>query len=185
MHAQDVLDALVALRQECQREGIPFAVVGALAWRQHGYVRFTEDIDIVTTREGLAKIHDRLVGRGLVPRGVGLKKKLRDAIHKVNIDVIQAGEHAGARDSPVVYPDPGGPEFGMEREGVRYATLPALLTFKIGSGVWGKRPKDLADAIELIKANRLDESYAANLIEPVRAKFAELVEASRQERDIE
>lgn len=57
MHAKDVADALEALRHACAGEGIPFAVVGALALRQYGYVRFTEDIDIVTTRYGLDRTH--------------------------------------------------------------------------------------------------------------------------------
>lgn len=86
LHAEDVAAALAALREVCAREGIPFAVVGALAMYQHGYRRFTEDIDIVTTPAGLDRIHERLVGRGLSPRGPGLRKKLRDTIHRVNIE---------------------------------------------------------------------------------------------------
>jgi hypothetical protein len=185
VHAKDVADALAALRDACKREGIPFAVIGALAMRQSGYVRFTEDIDIVTTREGLERIHERLIGRGWVPRATGLRKKLRDAVHKVNLDVVQSGEHAGSPDSPLAYPTPDAAEFGQEQDGIRYATLAALLGFKIVSGIWGKRPRDLADAIELIKVNGLDESYAARLPEATRAEFTKLVEASRQERDIE
>jgi hypothetical protein len=185
VHTSDLEKALRDLRSVFQREGIPFAVVDALAMRQHRYVRFTEDIDIVTTPEGLARIHERLIGRGLVPRGPGLRKKLRDTENKVNIDVIQSGEHAGAADSPFVYPAPDAPEFGVEDDGVRYATLPALLAFKITSGIWGKRTKDLADAIELIKANALDETWSPQLPPPLRSEFAKLVASAREERDIE
>ena len=61
--------------------------------RQHGYVRFTEDIDLVTTREGLNRLHERLVGRGLAPRGPGLRKKLRDKgfARTVNRDDVYRG----------------------------------------------------------------------------------------------
>jgi hypothetical protein len=185
VHAEDVAKALVALRKSLDAEGIPFAVIGALAMRQHGYVRFTEDIDIVTTPEGLTRIHERLVGRGLVPRAPGLRKKLRDTVHQVNVDVIQTGEHAGAPESPVIYPDPHSAEFGSEEDGVRYANLDALIAFKIASGVWGKRPRDLADAQELIKVNGLDEGFAIQLPPEIRDRFVDLVAAARLERDIE
>jgi hypothetical protein len=185
VHVKDVAEALASLRADLEREGIPFAVIGALALRQHGYTRFTEDIDIVTTPEGLRVLHERLVGRGLVPRGPGLRKKLRDTVHRVNVDVIQSGEHAGSPDSPVVYPDPTSEAFAVEAGGVRYATLEALVTFKIGSGVWGKRPRDLADVIELVKARSLSEDFADRLPSELRAKFVELITAAREERDIE
>jgi hypothetical protein len=185
MHARDIAAALEDLRQAFAREGIPFAVIGALAMRQHGYIRHTEDIDIVTTPEGLARIHERLVGRGLVPRAPGLRKKLRDTVHKVNLDVLQSGELAGGPGSPVRYPEPGASAFAAEADGIRYATLPALLAFKIASGVWGRRPRDLADAQELIKANALSESHAGQIPEPLRPRYLELVHAAREERDIE
>jgi hypothetical protein len=185
MHSKDIAAALAALQEAFSREAIPFAVIGALAMRLHGYARHTEDIDIVTTPEGLARIHERLVGRGLVPRGPGLRKKLRETIHKVNLDVLQSGEHAGAPGSPVRYPEPDATEFTTEADGIRYATLPALLAFKIASGIWGNRPRDLADAQELLKANGLDEAFAEQLPEPLREQFLELVAAARRERDIE
>jgi hypothetical protein len=68
---------------------------------------------------------------------------------------------------------------------VRYATLDALLAFKIASGIWGRRPRDLADAQELIKVNRLAEADAERLPEELRLRFLELLAASRLERDIE
>jgi hypothetical protein len=184
-HSRDVAAALLGLQKSLARERIPFAVIGALAMRQHGYVRHTEDIDIVTTPEGLSRIHSRLVGRGIVPRGAGLRKKLRDTEHKVDIDVLQSGEHAGAAGSPVRYPSPDGPEFAAAADGIRYATLPALLAFKIASGIWGKRPRDLADAQELVKANALVEDFAKELPEALRDRFVALVAAAREERDIE
>ena len=163
------------------REGVS----GGFVLTPYPHVRHTEDIDIVTTPEGLARIHSRLVGRGIIPRGAGLRKKLRDTAHKVNIDVLQAGEPAGAAGSPVRYPSPDGPEFAVAADGIRYATLSALLAFKIASGIWGKRPRDLADAQELVKANALAEDFARELPEPLRDRYVALVAAAREERDIE
>ncbi len=184
-HTRDIAETLAALRDLLAHEGIPFAVIGALAMRQHGYVRHTEDIDIVTTAAGLERIHARLVGRGLVARGPGLRRKLRDPARKVDIDVLVAGEHAGAPGSPIVYPKPDEASYSTVTEGIRYAVLNDLIAFKIASGIWGKRPLDLADAQSLIKANRLDESFATQLPESLRERFLELVRGAREERDIE
>lgn len=184
MHAQDIASALEFLREALGRENIPFALIGALAMRHHGYTRFTEDIDIVTTREGLDRIHERLVGRGLLPRAPGLRKKLRQTQYKVNIDVIAAGEHAGSDESPILFPSPEGEGF-TEREGMRVATLETLISLKITSGVWARRHKDLGDVQELIKANALDEAFAGRLPEPLRATFLSLLDDARRERDIE
>lgn len=147
--------------------------------------RFTEDIDIVTTPEGLDAIHQRLVGKDLSARSPGLRKKLRDTRRRVSIDVLVSGEHAGSPESPVVYSEPRADQFVPSPDGIRYASLDALLAFKIASGVWGRRPRDLADVQELIKVNRLDEGDASRLPPALRPRFLELVAASRLERDIE
>jgi hypothetical protein len=42
--------------------GIPYAVVGGMALFLHGFRRFTEDVDILVTAEGLAEIHRQLTG---------------------------------------------------------------------------------------------------------------------------
>lgn len=180
MHEDDIAKALDDLRKRLGELGVPFGLIGALAMRHRGFVRFTEDIDILTTREGLDRIHEHLVGRGILPRAQGLRKKLRDTAHKVNIDVIQEGEHAGSDASPLVYPHPLSDAFADEG-GLRVATLEKLIEFKLVSGVWGRRLGDLADVIRLVKANHLDESFAGNLIPEVRTKYLELLEQSRKE----
>jgi hypothetical protein len=186
LHERDLDRALADWKRRCDEAGIPFAVIGAVAMRQHRYVRHTEDIDIVTTREGLDRIHERLVGHGIRPRAEGLRKKLRDTIRDVDIDVIQAGEHAGSISSPVVYPDPTSESFAVrDANGIAYATLPALVTFKLGSGIWGRRTRDLADVEELIRANQLDESFTERLPEALHGPFLERLEAARAQRDIE
>lgn len=185
LHAKDIEAALTELRDRLDRLQIPFAVIGALAMRQYGYTRYTEDIDIVTTPEGLDKIHSQLVGLGIVPRATGLRKKLRETTHRVDIDVLQSGEAAGAEGSPVEYPSPLSASFKAAPDGIRYPTLAALMAFKIASGVWGRRLRDLADAQELIKAAGLDESFEDELPEELQAQFRELVSSSRDEHDIE
>ena len=184
MHSADIAGALGFLRDAMAREKIPFALIGALALRHRGYSRFTEDIDILTTPEGLDRIHEALIGSGLVPAAQGLRKKLRQTRLKVNIDVVTAGEHAGSDGSPTVYPSPDSDAF-VDIDGIRVATLEKLVEFKLSSGIWGHRVRGFGDVQELIGANRLTESFAGKLPEPLRAKFLELVSESRLERDIE
>jgi len=184
MHARDMAAVLESLRRRLAEEGIPFAVVGAIALRQYGVVRATEDIDIVTTPEGLTRIHETLVGRGIVPRGPGLRKRLRETEHVVNIDVITSGEHAGSQESPVVYPSPDSSTF-VEIDGLRYPTLESLITFKIASGVWGRRDQDLVDIQKLIRCNGLTEAFAERLSPTLRETYLTLLQRSRLEIELE
>src|SRR5438876_9290486 len=57
--------------------GIPYAIVGGMAMFYHGFRRFTEDVDILVTPEGLKKIHAQLEGLGYLPPFSG-SKHLRD-----------------------------------------------------------------------------------------------------------
>lgn len=184
LHSRDIAEVLESLRRRLADEEIPFALIGALALRPYGYVRHTEDIDILTTPEGLDRIHARLVGRGLAVRAPWRRTSLRETEHDVDIDVVTAGQHAGPPESPVEYPPPDSPLF-TEVEGLRAPTLEALISFKVASGVWGHRGQDLADVQSLIRANGLDERFAERLPVPLRAKFLELLRESRLERRLE
>ncbi len=183
-HSRDIATVLESLRRRFAEAEIPFAVVGAIALQHYGYVRHTEDIDIVTTPDGLNKIHETQVGRGIVPRGPGLRKRLRETEHVVNIDVITSGEHAGSQDSPIVYPPPDSAAF-VESDGIRYPTLESLISFKLASGVWGNRTHDLGDVQRLIRLQALDEAFADRLHPELRPTFLELLAKARLERDSE
>src|SRR5271165_6968712 len=73
---------------------IPYVLVGGMAMFFHGYRRFTEDVDILVTREGLAKIHQQLEGLGYVPPFEG-SKHLRDAESGVRIEFLVTGDYPG------------------------------------------------------------------------------------------
>lgn len=184
LHNQDLGTVVELLRHRLEEENIPYAVVGALAVREWGHGRFTEDIDILTTREGLDAIHEKLVGRDLALRGPTLRKSFREPTRRVNVDVIVAGEHAGSAQSPIVFPPPNSDSF-VTKEGIRFPTLPLLIELKLASGIWGKRLKDFGDVQELIKANALDESFAGKLRPEVRPRFLEILELSRGEETLE
>src|SRR4051812_1371680 len=55
-----VQKALQRITQRLNELGIAYAVAGGMAMFQHGYRRFTEDVDILVTPDGLEKIHEAL-----------------------------------------------------------------------------------------------------------------------------
>src|SRR5260370_42601960 len=74
--------------------GVPYAVAGGMALFLHGFRRFTEDVDILVTKDGLRLIHERLEGLGYVAPFPG-SKSLRDADSGVRIEFLTPGQNPG------------------------------------------------------------------------------------------
>src|SRR5689334_5250493 len=87
--------SLRRLVAELERLGIDYNLIGAVALNQYGYKRFTEDIDLLLSPEGLAIFHARLVGRGYRPAFNGATKKFRSSEDNVPIEIITSGEYPG------------------------------------------------------------------------------------------
>jgi len=168
-----VFHALRKIAKRLQDMGVPYAVVGGMALFRHGLRRFTEDVDILVTRDDLRKIHDKLEGLGYVPP-FARSKHLRDVEYKVKIEFLTTGEYPGdGKPKPVAFPDPRLVSF--ESEGISYLQLPVLIELKLASGMTNLgRLKDLADVLELIKILNLPADFADQLNPFVRGKFAEL-----------
>ena len=168
-----VQDSLRRIASRLEELGIPYAVVGGMALFQHGFRRFTEDVDILLTEEGLRKTHQSLEGLGYVPPFSG-SKHLRDVETGVRIEFLVTGQYPGdGKPKPVAFPDPA--DAGVEFDGVRYLQLPALVELKLASGMTSPgRLKDLGDVQELIRVLRLPEDFAEQLNEFVRDKYREL-----------
>ncbi|HEY5313229.1 MAG TPA: hypothetical protein VIK18_11950 [Pirellulales bacterium] len=156
--------------------GIPYAIVGGMALFQHGYRRFTEDIDILVTRGALKSIHAALDGRGYV-RPFERSKNLRDAESRVKIEFLVSGEYPGdGKPQPVKFPDPE--SLTVDRDGIKVLDLARLIELKLASGLTGSdRLKDLADVQELIKLLDLPQELGMELDESVREKYRELWDA--------
>jgi DNA transposition AAA+ family ATPase len=50
-------ETLQQLRDDLERHGIEYSIIGAIALNRHGYQRFTTDINLILTREGLEIFH--------------------------------------------------------------------------------------------------------------------------------
>jgi hypothetical protein len=172
--------SLARLSIDLEDHGIDYMVIGAVALLAHGYPRFTEDIDLVMTAEGLQKFHEELVGLGYTPAFPGARKRLRSTVDNVSIEVMTTGEYPGdGKPKPVSMPAPA--EASTEIDGIKFVTLEKLIELKLASGISAPdRLKDLADVQELIKIRKLGADFALKLDPYVRAKYLELEDAVRR-----
>ncbi len=176
---------LARLSNDLEEHGINYAVIGAVALLAHGYPRFTEDIDLVMTAEGLEKFHEELVGLGYAPAFPGARKRLKSTVDGVSIEVMTTGEYPGdGKPKPVSMPEPTAAS--TEIDGIRFVTLEKLIELKLASGMSAPdRLKDLADVQELIKIRKLDADFASKLDPYVREKYRELEAAVRNSKSIQ
>jgi Nucleotidyl transferase AbiEii toxin, Type IV TA system len=165
--------ALVKITQRLDALGIAYAVAGGMALFFHGYRRFTEDIDILVSREALRELHRALEGLGDVPPFAG-SKNLRDAELGVRIEFLVAGDFPGdGKPKPVVFPEPEA--VATQIDGVACLRLTTLIELKLASGMTNPlRLKDVVDVQELIQVLRLPADLADRLNPFVRDKYVEL-----------
>lgn len=168
---------LARLSSDLKEHGIDYMVIGAIALLAHGYPRFTEDIDLVLTPEGLEQFHRELVGRGYRPAFEGAKKNLRSTTDGVSIQVVTSGDYPGdGKPKPVEFPVPV--TASQDIEGIRFVTLEKLIELKLASGMTAPdRLKDLADVQELIKVHGLTDEFATKLNPYVRGQYLQLCRA--------
>jgi hypothetical protein len=147
--------------------------VGALGLFFHGVRRFTEGVDILVTRNGLAVIRDQPDGRGYLPLFAG-SKNLRDTETGVRIEFLITGDYPGdGRPKPVAFPDPA--DTGVEIEGIRFLQLLPLIELKLASGSTNpRRGQDLVDVQRMIETLNLPEDLADRLHPSVRDKYREI-----------
>lgn len=178
MGKDEVHDAMHALCEALEREGIPYAIAGAMALNAHGYQRVTTDVDVLLTKQGLATFKERYLGRGWVERFPG-SKGMRDAARGVKIDVLLTGDYPGdGRPKPVSFPDPS---VAVRGAGVMLLPLQHLVELKLASGMTNPdRLKDLADVQELIRAADLPLELQSELNPMVADRYAEIWSATKR-----
>lgn len=168
-----VYQALSKVVKRLTELDVPYAVAGGMALFEHGFRRFTEDVDILVTREDLVKIHQHLEGLGYVAPFAG-SKNLRDAELGVRIEFLVAGEYPGdGKPKPIAFPDPA--EASVELGGIRYLSLHRLIELKLASGMTNvHRHQDIVDVERLIATLKLGLDLADDLNPFVRDKYREL-----------
>jgi hypothetical protein len=167
-----VQQALQKITRRLAELHVPYVIAGGMALFFHGYRRFTEDVDIVVTADGLRELHRHLDGLGyrlLFPGNRGL----RDAESGVRIEFLVTGDYPGdGKPKAVAFPHPD--TAAVTIEGLRFLGLPKLIELKLASGASPGRRKDLGDVQELIRLLKLPSAFAAELHPSVRDAYHEL-----------
>ena len=157
-------DTLRSLAATLDDEGIDYALIGGMALVAHGYRRFTEDLDVLLTPEGLDVFRDRCLGRGYVSALPGASKTFKDTRTGVRIE---------CHPKPVAFPNPK--DVAFEREGLSIIRLEPLIELKLASGLSAPhRLKDLSDVQDLIQRLDLALEIADALDPSVRDEYRRL-----------
>ena len=165
-----VQQAMRRIAKRLEEIGVPYAIVGGMALFQHGFRRFTEGVDLLVTREGLATIHEKLEGRGYLQPFTG-SKHLRDTELGVKIELLVSGGYPGDGKPKPVDPTTA----AVEMEGRKYISLTDLIELKLASGMSSsQRSKDLVDIQQLIEAACLPLDLVDQLNPYVQDKYREL-----------
>ena len=180
MQQGSVYQTLENLARNLTRAGIDYAIVGGMALVLHGYIRTTQDVDILLSREGLAAFQRSLLGRGFVPAFPGATRMFRDSQTGVVVEVLVSGEFPGdGKPKPVAFPDPT--IVAIQRDNIKVVSLTTLIELKLASGISAlDRLKDLADVQELIRALDLPADLAEGLDASVRQTYLQLWSAIDQ-----
>lgn len=168
-----VQESLRRITGRLDQLGIAYAVAGGMALFLQGYRRYTEDVDILVTPEGLQQIHEALDGMGYV-RPTEKSKDLRDMRSGVRIEFLVSGRYPDdGKPKDIAFPDPA--TVAENRDGIRVVNLPTLVSLKLASGMTSAhRLKDIADVGELIQVLGLPSNLADQLHPFVRERYASL-----------
>jgi hypothetical protein len=179
MEASPIHETMRRLSRILNEMQIPFAIAGAMAANAHGHKRTTADVDILIRKEDLLRFKSKHIGLGWLDKFEG-SKNFKDTITTVNVDALIVGDYPGDElPKPVSFPAPETVSFRND-EGIPILRLETLLELKIASGMTAAhRLQDMADAIQLIRINRLPLEYAQQLNPYVASKYQELWQAAQ------
>lgn len=179
----DVFTTLRNLTKRLEEENIPYALVGGMALAAHGFIRMTQDVDLLMTREGLETFKEKFEGRGYALAFSGAQKTFRDTETQVRIEILITGDYPGdGKPKPVAFPDPA--IVYTERGGMRVIPIETLVELKLASGMSAPhRLRDLADVQDLITTLKLPIEFAERLDSSVRETFRNLWKSARSDSE--
>lgn len=174
-----VHSTLRGITQRLNALKIPYAVVDGMALFVHGFRRFTEDVDLLVTRQSMDRVLQELEGLGYI-QPAGTTTRLRDTQTGVKIEFLITGGYPGdGKPKLVQFPDPA--QETITIDGLKVLGLSRLVELKLASGMSAAhRLKDLADVQELIRVLKLPRDFVDGLNPYVRDKFIELWTAIAQ-----
>jgi hypothetical protein len=133
--------ALPATRALFAALGIPYLIVGGVAVVHHGYLRTTDDIDVLVEAPSLAPLAESAAAHGF---RVESRTRLRHVASGVAVDLLISGEPMPRPGSPhYPFPDPS----RASPTDKSIADLALLCELKLHA----HRHRDLADVVELLQ----------------------------------
>lgn len=186
MESSPVHKTLNDIVRRLSEEQIDYAIIGGMALALHGFIRPTEDVDLLMTPQGLEKFHAEFVGRGYVPLFPGARKHFRNSETGVKVEVITTGEYPGdEKPKPVAFPEPR--DVAIDLAEYRVVKLESLIELKLASGLTAEHRKlrDLADVQQLIEILNLPLDLSSRLDASVRDEFLRLWSLAQKAREDE
>jgi putative nucleotidyltransferase-like protein len=186
MESSPVHKTLNDIARRLSEEQIDYAIIGGMALALHGFIRPTEDVDLLMTPQGLDKFHAKLVGRGYVPLFPGARKHFRHPETGVKVEVITTGEYPGdGKPKPVAFPEPR--DVAINLAEYRVVNLESLIELKLASGLTAEHRKlrDLADVQQLIEILNLPLDLSHKLDASVRDEYLRLWSLAQKAREDE
>jgi len=166
-------EALPSLRKLLDAAGVPFKLVGGLAVVHHGYIRMTDDIDVLVDSRALAGLDEHLADHGFERPS---RTRLLHAKTGVVVDLLVEGDPRPRRGEPP-YPSPL--EVAASPRDSQLIDLAPLMEFKLRA----RRHQDIADVVALLKP--IDDSHyvplEASLPAELRPRLAALREDALEE----
>src|SRR2546428_13884969 len=86
-----VRKAATAIAERLAEAGIDYAIAGAIALGDHGFMRLTVDVDVLIRREGLERFKSEWLGPGYLDVGPGGKAG-PGTVYDVKIGFLIAGD---------------------------------------------------------------------------------------------
>ena len=166
--------ALVELTKILREYDIDFVVIGGAVLPEYGYVRNTEDVDILVDCADKKKFDD--IPPAFMRQKTGITWHMHDPVCVVQtlFSGDKMGETASAK-----YPKPKTVAVSLDVGGysVPILSLVKLVEFKLTSGLHGlMRGQDFVDVQQLIVHNELKRDFAVkhNFEKDAEAKYEEL-----------
>ncbi len=162
-----ILDVARAVSHVLIDGDVQGAVIGGVAVTLHGHVRTTSDVDVYIP-DPLATFADQLTAAGF-----DFDANRREfSLAGVPVRLVTAAQ---AQPTPTNW---------ANIDDIRTVSLADLINLKLRSGIRSVlRAQDLADVINLIRANGLDGRFTARIAKPLRDDYQRLARAVRAERD--
>jgi hypothetical protein len=166
----EALKEAVALTRKAVRQvdGAYACFIGGLAVQEHGYVRWTDDVDVVVDADHFSEVLDKMRELGFMINPDG---SLQNRQTGAKVDLLKEGVVLHNARMALPHPRDLGPNLG-------FATVPSMIRLKLDA----HRRQDLADIVRIMYSH-LDKTDAisAALPELYRKEFLDLAAEARSE----